>query len=53
MAITTKNFQFLTDIDLAWNLMTESCMPFGDNGMPAPFFEYALSSSWMHYKKKK
>lgn len=47
MAITTKNFQFLTDIDLAWNLMTESCMPFGDNGMPAPFFEYALSSSWM------
>lgn len=47
MAITNKNFQFLTDIDLAWNLLTKSCMPFGKSGMPAPFFEYALSSSWM------
>ncbi len=47
MAITTKNFQFLTDIDLAWNLLVKSAEPLGQNGMPAPFFEYALSSSWM------
>lgn len=47
MKITTKNFQFLTDIDLAWNLMLKSAVPIGENGMPAPFFEYALSSSWM------
>ncbi len=47
MAITVKNFQIMTDIDLAWNLLTKSCMPLGNNGMPAPFFEYALSSGWM------
>ena len=47
MKITTKNFQFLTDVDLAWNLRLKSAMPIGENGMPAPFFEYALSSSWM------
>lgn len=47
MAITTKNFQIMTDINLAWQVMTESCMPIGKGSMPAPFFEYALSSSWM------
>lgn len=27
--------------------MLKSAMPIGENGMPAPFFEHALSSSWM------
>ena len=47
MAITTRNFQIMTDINLAWRVMNTASMPFGNNGMPAPFFEYALSSSWM------
>jgi len=47
MAITTKNFQLLSDNQLAWDLLTENCVPCFANGMPAPFFEYALTSSWM------
>ena len=47
MAITAKNFQILTDINLAWQVMTNSCTPLGQGGMPAPFFEYAITSSWM------
>ena len=47
MAITTKNFQILSDNQLAWDLLTENCTRCFANGMPAPFFEYALTSSWM------
>lgn len=47
MAITTKNFQILSDNQLAWDLLTENCAPCFAKGMPAPFFEYALTSSWM------
>lgn len=47
MAITTKNFQILSDNQLAWDLLTENYAPCFANGMPAPFFEYALTSSWM------
>ncbi|MBE5800662.1 MAG: GNAT family N-acetyltransferase [Clostridiales bacterium] len=47
MAITTKNFQLLGDNQLAWDLMIENYAPCCVTGMPAPFFEYALTSSWM------
>ena len=47
MAITTKNFQILSDNQLAWDLLTQNCSPCFAKGMPAPFFEYALTSSWM------
>lgn len=44
--ITTKQFQILTDIDLVWNFMAEINTPDCANGLPAPFFEYALTSTW-------
>jgi len=47
MAITTKNFQILSDNQLAWDLLIRNYAPCFAKGMPAPFFEYALSSSWM------
>ncbi|MBR2925847.1 MAG: GNAT family N-acetyltransferase [Clostridia bacterium] len=47
MAITTKNFQILSDNQLAWDLLIRNYVPCFAKGMPAPFFEYALSSSWM------
>lgn len=47
MAITTKNFQILSDNQLAWDLLIQNYSPCFANGMPAPFFEYALASSWM------
>lgn len=47
MAITTKNFQILSDHQLAWDLLIRNYAPCFAKGMPAPFFEYALSSSWM------
>ena len=34
-------------MDLVWNFMTEVYAPDYANGAPAPFFEYALSSTWM------
>lgn len=46
--IKTKQFQILTDIDLVWDFMTEVCEPHRNNGAAAPFFEYAVSSSWMN-----
>ncbi len=45
--ITTKQFQLLSDNQLAWDLMIENYRPCFENGVPAPFFEYALTSSWM------
>lgn len=45
--ITTKQFQPLTDCGLAWDFMTEVYRHDRANGAPAPFFEYALSSSWL------
>ncbi len=47
MKITTKQFQLLTDINLVWNFMVETYDWKNDCGRPAPFFEYALTSSWM------
>ena len=46
MAIRTKQFQILTDADLAWELMTDVFTPDEGHGPAAPFFEYALTSSW-------
>ena len=47
MAIRTKQFQILTDINLAWQLMTDVYNHEETNGPAAPFFEYAIISSWM------
>ena len=55
MTIRTKQFQLLTDAELAWELMRDVFTPDECNGPAAPFFEYALTSSWfmkinaMHY----
>ena len=45
--IRTKQFQILTDIDLAWDLMTDVYCPDERNGPAAPFFEYAINSLWL------
>ena len=45
--LRTKQFQLLTDIDLAWNLLTDIYCPDERNGPAAPFFEYAVNSFWM------
>ena len=47
MNITTKQFQLLTDINLVWDFLVETYDRENDSGRPAPFFEYALTSSWM------
>lgn len=47
MDIRTKQFQILTDIELAWKLMTDVYDHEESNGPAAPFFEYALISSWL------
>ena len=46
-SITTKQFQPLTDVNRVWDFMTEVYAEDWSNGVPAPFFEYALCSSWM------
>ena len=46
MSITTKQFQILTDINLVWDFMVETYDAEAD-GAQAPFFEYAIQSSWM------
>ena len=47
MTIRTKQFQILTDIDLAWKFMTDVYDHEETNGQAAPFFEYAIISSWL------
>ena len=47
MNIRTKQFQILTDINLAWKLMTGVYNHEETNGPAAPFFEYAVISSWL------
>ena len=47
MNIKTKQFQILTDIDLVWKLMTDVYDHEETNGRAAPFFEYAVISSWL------
>lgn len=45
--ITTRQFKILSDHMDVYRFMTEIYRKDWGNGVPAPFFEYALSSSWM------
>lgn len=47
MNITTKQFQLLSDADLVWDFLTDIYDREHGSGVAAPFFEYALQSSWM------
>ncbi|MEZ3445480.1 MAG: GNAT family N-acetyltransferase [Lachnospiraceae bacterium] len=42
--ITTKQFQLLSDNQAVWNLLVKA---YTENGVEAPFFEYALTSTWL------
>ncbi|MDE5939796.1 MAG: GNAT family N-acetyltransferase [Lachnospiraceae bacterium] len=42
--ITTKQFQLLSDSQMVWDLLVEN---YAENGVMAPFFEYAITSSWL------
>ncbi len=42
--ITTKQFQLLSDNQVVWELLVEN---YAENKVTAPFFEYALTSSWL------
>ena len=44
--ITTKQFDLKTDLDLVWDFLAETYER-GKGGVAAPFFEYAVYSSWM------
>ena len=44
-SITTKQFQPLTDEGRVWDFMVEVYDENWSNGVPAPFFEYALASA--------
>ena len=49
--IVTKQFQILTDINLAWDFIVEIYnikSKENKESIEAPFFEYALTSSWMN-----
>lgn len=41
--ITTKQFQLLSDNQIVWDLLVKS---YAENAVAAPFFEYALTSTW-------
>lgn len=41
--ITTKQFQLLSDNQNVWDLLVEN---YAENGVAAPFFEYAITSTW-------
>lgn len=43
--IRTKQFQLLSDTGSVWDFLVET---YEDNGVEAPFFEYAITSSWMN-----
>lgn len=45
--IVTKQFQLMTDVGRVWDFMVEIYDPDRANGVGAPFFEYAISSSWL------
>ncbi len=46
--IRTKQFQILTDMQMVWDFMVDIYGHFFTNGAAAPFFEYAVTSSWMN-----
>ena len=47
MNITTKQFPILTDVNLFWGFLADIYDREHGSGVAAPFFEYALQSSWM------
>ena len=47
MNMTTKQFQLLSDVNLVWDFLVDIYDRENGGGMPAPFFEHALQSSWM------
>ena len=47
MEIKTKQFQKDSDLDLIWDFFVDIYDPEIGGGVPAPFLEYALFSSWM------
>ena len=47
MGITVKQFQKETDLNPVWDFMVEIYDREKGGGVAAPFFEYALFSSWM------
>lgn len=47
LSVRTKQFHILTDTGLAWKLMTDVYNHKETNGPAAPFFEYAIISSWL------
>ena len=47
MSITTKQFQLSEDLALIWDFLTDMYEKGADNGVAAPFFEYAMHSNWM------
>ena len=47
MNITTKQFQLSEDLPLVWDFLTDIYEKGADNGVTAPFFEYAMNSNWM------
>ncbi len=49
--IRTKQFQVLTDINMAWDFLVEMyniASNTGRGSIEPPFFEYALTSAWMN-----
>lgn len=49
--IKTKQFQVLTDVDMAWDFFVDAYNAVADKrtiNVEAPFFEYALTSMWMN-----
>lgn len=45
--IRTKQFEILTDINMIWDFMVDIYGRGFTNGVAAPFYEYAICSSWM------
>lgn len=54
--IKTKQFQILTDVEMAWKFIVDVYDAISDKGrenVEAPFFEYALTSTWMNIQRHK
>lgn len=46
-SVRSRPFRAEADGQLVWDLLTDVYAPRFTNGVPAPFFEYALTSSWL------
>ena len=45
MSISTRPFNLLTDVNLAWDFLVDV---YDANHVEAPYFEYAITESWMN-----